>query len=67
MNKSFISAFPPEVYYGNQAEGTDFYLTYQGGKGIRSLFKAAKNIAVPFMKNVVLPVIKYEASQPLKM
>ena len=65
MNRSFISTFPPEVYYGNQAKATNFYLTYQGGRGIGSLFKAAKNIAIPFMKNVLLPVIKDEASQLL--
>ena len=66
MNRSFISTFPPEVYYGNQAKGTNFYPTYQGDRGIGSLFKAAKNIAVHFMKNVLLPVVKDEASQLLK-
>ena len=63
MNRSFISMFPPEVYYGNQAKATNFYPTYQGGRGAGSLFKAAKNIAVPFMKNVLLPFVKDEASQ----
>ena len=33
---------------------------------IGSLFKVAKNIAVPFMKNVLLPVVKDKASQLLK-
>ena len=66
MNRSFISTFSPEVYYGNQAKGTNFYPTYQSGRGIGSLFKAAKNIAVAFMKNVLLPVVKDEASQLLK-
>ena len=66
MNRAFISTFTPEVYYGNQAKGTNFYPTYQCGRGIGSLIKTAKNIAVPFMKNVVLPVVKDEASQLLK-
>ena len=66
MSRSFISTFPPEVYYGDQAKGTNFYPMYQGGRGIGSLFKLAKNIAIPFMKNVVLPVVKDEASQLLK-
>ena len=56
----------PEVYYGNQAKGTNFYRMYLCGRGVGSLFKVAKNIAFPFMKNVVLPVVKDEASQLLK-
>ena len=63
MSKSVISTFAPDVYYRQQASGTNYYPVFQGGRGFGNLFKAAKNIALPFMKNIVLPVIKDEASQ----
>lgn len=63
MSKSIVSTFPPEVYYRQQAAGSNYYPVFQGGRGFGSLFKAAKNIALPFMKNVVLPVMKDEAGQ----
>ena len=64
MSKSFVSTFAPDVYYGEQAAaGSQYYPVFQGGRGFGSLFKAAKNMALPFMKNIVLPVIKDEAGQ----
>ena len=67
MSKSLVSTFPPEVYYSQQAAGTQYYPVFQGGRGFGSLFKAAKNIAVPFMKNIVLPVLKDEAGQLIQI
>ena len=66
MSKSILNTFPPEVYYRQQASGSNYYLVFQGGLGFGSLFKAAKKLALPFMKNAVLPVMKDEAGQLVK-
>ena len=61
MSKSIVNTFLPEVYYCQQAAGSNYYPGFQGGRGFGSLFEAAKNIALLFMKNGVLPVLKDEA------
>ena len=63
MSNLIVSTFPPEVYHCQQAAGSNYYPVFQGGHGFRSLLKAAKSIALSFMKNVVLPVMEDETGQ----
>ena len=62
-----ISSFNPRTYYTQQLSGSSDYPIYQSGRGLGSrLFKIAKTIGTPLLKDIIIPTVKQEAGQVLQ-
>ena len=62
-----ISSFNPRTYYTQQLRGSSHYPIYQSGRGLGSrLFKIAKTIGTPLLKDIIIPTVKQEVGQVLQ-
>ena len=62
-----MSIFNPRTYYTQQLRGSSHYPIYQSGRGLGShLFKIAKTIGTPLLKDIIIPTVKQEAGQVLQ-
>ena len=62
-----ISGFNPRTYYTQQLRGSSHYPIYQSGRGLGSrLFKIAKTIGTPLLKDIIIPTVKQEVGQVLQ-
>ena len=62
-----ISSFNPRTYYSKQLRGSSHYPIFQSGRGLGSrLFKIAKMIGTPLLKDIIIPTVKQEVGQVLQ-
>ena len=62
-----MSIFNPRTYYTQQLRGSSHYPIYQSGRGLGSrLFKIAKTIGTPLLKDIIIPTVKQEVGQVLQ-
>ena len=63
-----VPTLNPELYYNRQLRGNTHYPIYQSGRGLGSrLFSIVKNVGAPLLKDVILPTVKQEVGQVLKV
>ena len=67
LDPMIVPAFNLELYYNRRLRGNTHYPIYQSGRRLGSrLFNIIKSVAVPILKDVILPTAKQEAVQVLK-
>ena len=59
---------PPATYYTHQLKGNLNYPIYQSGRGLGSrLFNIVKSVGAPLLKEIILPTVKAETGQVIKL